>query len=90
MQKIQLAAQHVGTRSLHEGRVNLEDDRFQIREHLDFYTDPELAEIVQRNAKKLSVEIDSESAMDIACRAAGRPTFKAVSKLSFIMPQDPP
>ena len=32
-------------------------DRFQMREHLDFYTVEELAEIVRRNAKKLRVEI---------------------------------
>ena len=29
-------------------------DRFQIREHLDFYSQPELSEIVRRNAGKLS------------------------------------
>ena len=32
-------------------------DRFQMREHLDFYTVEELAEIVRRNAGKLRVEI---------------------------------
>ena len=37
-------------------------DRFQLREHLDFYTVEELAEIVRRNAKKLRVEIDSAAA----------------------------
>ena len=37
-------------------------DRFQMREHLDFYTVEELAEIVRRNAKKLRVEIVDEAA----------------------------
>ena len=32
-------------------------DRFQMREHLDFYTVEELAEIVRRNAVKLRVEM---------------------------------
>ncbi len=48
-------------------------DRFQIREHLDFYTDEELAEIVRRNAVKLGAQIDAESAMDIARRSRGTP-----------------
>ena len=39
-------------------------DRFQMREHLDFYTVEDLAEIVRRNARKLRVEIVD--------RAAGR------------------
>ena len=33
-------------------------DRFHLREHLDFYTVAELAEIVRRSSKKLQVEID--------------------------------
>ena len=37
-------------------------DRFQMREHLDFYTVEELAEIVRRNAKKLRVEIVDDAA----------------------------
>jgi Holliday junction DNA helicase RuvB len=48
-------------------------DRFHIREHLEFYTDDELAEIVRRSAKKLDVEIDDPSAMDIALRSRGTP-----------------
>jgi Holliday junction DNA helicase RuvB len=48
-------------------------DRFHIREHLDFYTDEELAEIVRRSANKLDVGIDDESAMDIAVRSRGTP-----------------
>ncbi len=48
-------------------------DRFQIRERLEFYTDDELAEIVRRSAKKLTVEIDDNSALDIARRSRGTP-----------------
>jgi holliday junction DNA helicase RuvB len=48
-------------------------DRFQLREHLDFYTVEELAEIVRRNAKKLRVAIDSRAAEEIAARSRGRP-----------------
>jgi Holliday junction DNA helicase RuvB len=48
-------------------------DRFHMREHLDFYTVEELAEIVARNAKKLRVEIDVPSAKEIASRSRGTP-----------------
>ncbi len=48
-------------------------DRFQIREHLEFYSEQELAEIVRRSAKKLDVEIDDPSALDIAQRSRGTP-----------------
>ena len=48
-------------------------DRFQIREHLDFYSDEELAEIVRRNARKLGVEIDERSTFEIAKRSRGTP-----------------
>lgn len=48
-------------------------DRFHIREHLEFYTNDELAEIVRRSAKTLNVQIDDESAMDIALRSRGTP-----------------
>ncbi len=48
-------------------------DRFQIREHLDFYCLEELAEIVQRNAKILDVPIDAESRHEIAKRSRGTP-----------------
>ena len=34
-------------------------DRFQLREHLDFYTVEELARIIMRNAGKLQVETDT-------------------------------
>ncbi len=48
-------------------------DRFQIREHLDFYSLEELIQIVKRSASKLSVEIDAESAAEIAKRSRGTP-----------------
>ncbi|MEX0586829.1 MAG: Holliday junction DNA helicase RuvB C-terminal domain-containing protein, partial [Pirellulales bacterium] len=48
-------------------------DRFQMREHLDFYDVAELAEIVTRSAAKLRVEIDAESALEIAIRSRGTP-----------------
>ena len=48
-------------------------DRFVMREHLDFYTVAELSEIVRRNAAKLDVEIDDESATEIASRSRGTP-----------------
>ncbi len=48
-------------------------DRFQMREHLDFYTIEELAEIVRRNAVKLGVEIDGKAATEIATRSRGTP-----------------
>ncbi len=48
-------------------------DRFQIREHLDFYTLEELAEIVTKNAAKLSIEIADEAAIEIAARSRSTP-----------------
>ncbi len=48
-------------------------DRFQMREHLDFYTVDELAEIIRRNAKKLKVKIDDAAALEIATRSRGTP-----------------
>ena len=48
-------------------------DRFQMREHLDFYTIEELAEIVTRNAGKLRVEINGKAAAEIAGRSRGTP-----------------
>ena len=48
-------------------------DRFQMREHLDFYTVEELSEIVRRNAGKLRVEITDDSADEIASRSRGTP-----------------
>jgi Holliday junction DNA helicase RuvB len=48
-------------------------DRFQMREHLDFYSVEELAEIVGRNAGKLRVAIDEDAAREIARRSRGTP-----------------
>lgn len=48
-------------------------DRFQIREHLDFYTLDELKAIVKRSAAKLGAEIDDASAAEIAGRSRGTP-----------------
>jgi len=48
-------------------------DRFQMREHLDFYSIEELSEIVRRNAGKLRVEIEPEAAVEIARRSRGTP-----------------
>ncbi len=48
-------------------------DRFQMREHLEFYTVDELAQIVRRNAGKLRVEIADEAAVEIAARSRSTP-----------------
>jgi Holliday junction DNA helicase RuvB len=48
-------------------------DRFQMREHLDFYTVAELTEIVVRNARKLQVEVAPDAAGEIATRSRGTP-----------------
>ena len=48
-------------------------DRFQLREHLDFYSVEELSEIIRRNAAKLKVSVDEDSALEIAKRSRGTP-----------------
>lgn len=48
-------------------------DRFQIREHLGFYSSLELIEILRRNSKKLNVELSDEAAQEIAKRSRGTP-----------------
>ena len=48
-------------------------DRFQIREHLDFYNLDDLCEIVRRNAKKVGVPVDDEAAMEIGRRSRSTP-----------------
>ncbi|MDG1873302.1 MAG: Holliday junction branch migration DNA helicase RuvB [Mariniblastus sp.] len=48
-------------------------DRFQIREHLDFYTLDDLTEIVRRNATKLKVEITDDAAVEVAARSRSTP-----------------
>ncbi len=48
-------------------------DRFPLREHLDFYSQSELAEIIRRNAVKLDVTIDNDAALAISERSRGTP-----------------
>ncbi len=48
-------------------------DRFQIREHLGFYSLPELTEIIHRNSRKLSVDVAEDAALEIARRSRGTP-----------------
>ena len=48
-------------------------DRFQIHEHLDFYSLEELTEIVTRNAAKLQVKIDAPAAVRISECSRGTP-----------------
>lgn len=48
-------------------------DRFGFTAHLDYYTHEELAQIVQRNAIKLSAELTNDAAMEIASRSRGTP-----------------
>lgn len=48
-------------------------DRFGVVEHLEFYTEEELAKIVTRSAKVLKVGIEPEGASQIASRSRGTP-----------------
>lgn len=48
-------------------------DRFGIVSRLDFYSAQELSSIVTRSANLLKVDITSEGAQEIACRARGTP-----------------
>jgi Holliday junction DNA helicase RuvB len=48
-------------------------DRFQVREHLEFYSLEELTEIVRRNAVKLRIETDDDAAREIASCSRGTP-----------------
>ncbi len=48
-------------------------DRFQLREHLDFYSLEELTTIVQRNAIKLKIKIVDDAAVEIAARSRSTP-----------------
>jgi holliday junction DNA helicase RuvB len=48
-------------------------DRFQMREHLDFYSVEELAEIVRRNAAKLQMSMTADAALEIARRSRSTP-----------------
>ena len=48
-------------------------DRFQIREHLGWYNQPELCESVRRNSVKLEIPVDDASASVIAARSRSTP-----------------
>ena len=48
-------------------------DRFGIVQRLEFYSPDELTQIVNRSAKILGVEIESEGAKEIAARSRGTP-----------------
>ncbi|MEZ6047872.1 MAG: Holliday junction branch migration DNA helicase RuvB [Planctomycetaceae bacterium] len=58
-------------------------DRFVNREHLDFYEEPDLTEIIVRNARKLNTTITSDAAGLIAIRSRGTPR-KANNLLHWI------
>jgi Holliday junction DNA helicase RuvB len=48
-------------------------DRFGIVARLEFYSEAELAAIVNRSARLLKVEIEDKGAKEIACRSRGTP-----------------
>jgi Holliday junction DNA helicase RuvB len=58
-------------------------DRFVIREHLDYYSPEELAEIVRRSARKLGMPMDDVTADEIARRSRGTPRL-ANNRLRWI------
>lgn len=48
-------------------------ERFGLSYHLDFYEGEDLVQIVKRSARLLSVEMDSDAALEIAKRSRGTP-----------------
>jgi Holliday junction DNA helicase RuvB len=58
-------------------------DRFVMREHLDFYSIADLAEIVRRSAVKLDMPMDDAAAEEIAGRSRGTPRL-ANNRLRWI------
>ncbi len=48
-------------------------DRFPIQDRLDYYSPPELKEIVERAARKLELPVDPDGAEELARRARGTP-----------------
>jgi Holliday junction DNA helicase RuvB len=58
-------------------------DRFVIREHLDYYSPAELAQIVHRSAGKLQMPMDDETADEVARRSRGTPRL-ANNRLRWI------
>jgi Holliday junction DNA helicase RuvB len=57
--------------------------RFAMREHLDFYSVDELAEIVRRNATALGSPLEAEALVEIAARSRGTPRL-ANSRLRWV------
>ncbi len=58
-------------------------DRFMIREHLRFYSDAELAQIVKINARKLAITIDNDAALEVSQRSRSTPRI-ANNRLRWI------
>jgi Holliday junction DNA helicase RuvB len=48
-------------------------DRFSIKEHLNFYSDADLAKLARSNANKLNIDISDEDLLSIAKRSKGTP-----------------
>lgn len=48
-------------------------DRFQIKEHLSFYSDSDLAKLARSNAQKLGLNISDEDLLEVARRSKGTP-----------------
>lgn len=48
-------------------------DRFQIKEHLSFYSDNELAKLAGLNSKKMGIVIEESDLLEIAKRSKGTP-----------------
>ena len=48
-------------------------DRFQIKEHLSFYNEDELAKLAGLNAEKLGLKVSNEELLEIAKRSKGTP-----------------
>jgi Holliday junction DNA helicase RuvB len=48
-------------------------DRFKMHEHLEFYSNDELAQIVTINARKLQTKISPDAALELASRSRGTP-----------------
>jgi Holliday junction DNA helicase RuvB len=48
-------------------------DRFGIVQRLEFYTEPELVQIVKRSSDILGIHVDEYGAHEVACRSRGTP-----------------
>jgi Holliday junction DNA helicase RuvB len=48
-------------------------DRFKMKEHLEFYSVEELAEIIRINARKLQTSLTEDAALELARRSRGTP-----------------